>query len=336
MADPYEHLRRFPLNVVLAALGFEEFRYRKAGTEGYGACPIHGSRKNMTCFSFNDDGRFNCFSCSAKGRGAIDLVMQIQKVGFKEAVDWLQAMRPAQPTTTRCDHKFIDSDKCLKCGWSPELPQTYRTAPAQVPLAPITENPVFKGTYEKYAVPSPWLSARGLTDATCRHFDVFQYDNPKRRSAYSGSVMLKIRRWCDGKGVGYLIRNIGEITPEKPKYLLPKGICKTLELFGAWQLKEKAPIRVLYVVESPFAVMKFHQHGLPAVSPFGWAVSDQQLDILGSLAKGCCYLPDRNVYAQAEAVAGFLSQRLWVKLPQLPANVDDPEQLDASQIAKLA
>src|SRR4051812_46041839 len=67
MSDQYEHVRRYPLNVVLAALGFETFKYRKAGTEGYGACPIHGSKKNTTCFSFDDDGKWNCFSCGAHG-----------------------------------------------------------------------------------------------------------------------------------------------------------------------------------------------------------------------------------------------------------------------------
>ena len=25
----------------------------------------------------------------------------------------------AETTSRRCDHKFIDSNRCLKCGWSP-------------------------------------------------------------------------------------------------------------------------------------------------------------------------------------------------------------------------
>jgi DNA primase len=62
---------------------------------------------------------------------------------------------------------------------------------------------------------------------------------------------------------------IGEATPEKPKYSLTAGLHKGLEMFGAWQLKEKAPRRSIYLVESPLAVMKFHQMGVPAVSPFG-------------------------------------------------------------------
>jgi hypothetical protein len=40
-------------------------------------------------------------------------------------------------------------------------------------------------------------------------------------------------------------------------------------LFGAWQLRdeERGPLRIVYLVESPFAVMHFHQLGFPAVSP---------------------------------------------------------------------
>jgi len=36
MADPNDRLRSFPLNVVLAELGFEDWKWRNNGTEGYG------------------------------------------------------------------------------------------------------------------------------------------------------------------------------------------------------------------------------------------------------------------------------------------------------------
>jgi DNA primase len=41
-------------------------------------------------------------------------------------------------------------------------------------------------------------------------------------------------------------------------------------------------------------VLKFHQLGLPAVSPFGWSLSEQQIAILAELAKGVICLPDRQ------------------------------------------
>ena len=89
-------------------------------------------------------------------------------------------------------------------------------------------------------------------------YEVFQYLNPKRKSAYSGSIMLKIRRYSDGECAGYPSRNIGEITPETPQYRFPANFPKGLEVFGAWQIKQAGsslPLRVCDLVESPFAVL---------------------------------------------------------------------------------
>jgi hypothetical protein len=73
------------------------------------------------------------------------------------------------------------------------------------------------------------LQARGLTQATLDHYNVFQYSNPARRSVYNGSVLLKISRWSDGECVGYLSRKIAEVTPEKAKYAFSKGLVKSLD-----------------------------------------------------------------------------------------------------------
>jgi DNA primase len=270
-----DSLRQIRLLSVLALLGVQfEFKTRKGDTEWYGPCPIHPAKTNRTSFSFDASGRFNCFSCGAKGRGAIDLVKAVRQVGFQEAVDLL-----------RSQHGNLIAHEAAK----PQVKQL------QVPGQPAT-NPPFKSTYEKYAVDSVWLKERGLLPDTLLRYEVFEYNNPARRSAYSGSVMLKIRRYSDGECVGYLSRNIGEITPAKPKYLFPKGLQKGLELFGAWQLKNDAsapaslPLRVGYLVESPFAVTKFHQLGFAAVSPFGWSCSPQQIQVLCELFRGVVFL----------------------------------------------
>jgi hypothetical protein len=219
-------------------------------------------------------------------------------------------------------------------------PQTSRKVHSSAETS-LTENAPFKGTYEKFAVQSDWLKERGLTPETCKRFGVFEYNNPKRRSAYTGSVMLKIRRYSDGECVGYLSQNTGAITPEKPKYCFPKGFQKHLELFGAWQIKNglteaaARPLRVVYVLESPFAVLKFAQLALPAVALFGWSASPEQASILAQLARGCVFLPDRDKFQEAHGVAGLLSQHLWTRTPQLPDGVDDPEQLSAEQIRAL-
>lgn len=104
---------------------------------------------------------------------------------------------------------------------------------------------------------------------------------------------------------------------------------------GAHELKDGAPHKLVYLVESPLCVMKFACMGLKAVSPFGWSVSDEQLGILQALAKGIIYLPDRNKYEDGKSVAATLAGKLWVKYPELPEGIDDPEGLTLEQIQAL-
>lgn len=307
--DQYEHVRNYPLNVVLAALGFETFKYRKAGTEGYGKCAICLPKKNTTAFSFDDSGKFHCFACGAKGRGAIDLVIAIRKCTFKDAVSFLEGISgaiAAKPTES----------------------------PGPEPTPALTENKHFSGaSYAKYAVPSPWLTARGLAEDTLKKFGVFQYCNPARKSAYANKVMIPVHRFADSELVAYLAR---DTNPDaEVKYVFPKGFQKSLEVFGASLLKDKRPHRVVYLVESPLCVMKFSQYGLPAVSTFGWSVSEAQAAILADLARGYIYLPDRDKAHEIGQSLLLLSRRCWVKCPELPAQIDDPERLTADQVAAL-
>jgi len=78
--------------------------------------------------------------------------------------------------------------------------------------------------------------------------------------------------------------------------------------------------------------MKFHQLGLPAVSPFGAFLAPEQVAILRQLAKGWIYLPDRDKFSAVEESLKLLSQFCWVKCPALPDGVDDPEYLSLDQI----
>ena len=100
--DKYESIRAMPFPALAAALGFDinNYRQRKHGQEYYGPCPVHGPKQNNTSFSYAADGRFNCFSCNAKGRGAIDLYKLVKNVGFQAAVEALgaaPAVEPSQP-----------------------------------------------------------------------------------------------------------------------------------------------------------------------------------------------------------------------------------------------
>ena len=134
-----------PLLPVLLALGWDAtaFKVWKQGQEFYGESPIHGRKKNNTAFSFHVDGRWNCFSCGKKGRGAIDLCMAVRSLGFQEAVATLRALDivslPAQAPTMRPTSTEIASE------------------------AATSENPPFAGHYHKYFVDSVWLRNADLS-----------------------------------------------------------------------------------------------------------------------------------------------------------------------------
>lgn len=319
MSDAYADLRNLPLQAVIWWLGIRtSWKTRKEDTEFYGTCPLHEAKRNTTSFSFDQEGRFHCFSCGAKGRGCLDFVMAYRKVGFKEAVEILKPFN-------------VQKDWVGPAAKKPAI-KLLQEQP--------TENKPFASTYEKYKVESPWLKARGFSRETLDRYEVFQYENPKRKSVYSGSVMLKIRRWSDSEPVAYLVRNIGEVTAENPKYRFPPKFQKSLEVFGAHQIRLSAgsalPLRVVYVVESPFACMKFAQLSLAAVSLFGWSASPEQAAIIAQIGKGCYFLPDRNKWTEAQATAGLLAKHLWTKMPSLPDGIDDPEQMDGEMIRSLA
>lgn len=302
MMNDYDALRALPLVSVFSVLGVQsDWKARKGGSEFYGRCPFHQAKRNQTSFSFDSSGRFNCFSCGIKGRGAIDAVRLFKKVGFQDAVTILGGVRTQAPAVV-----------------TPSAPD-------------LTENIPYKSSYEKFKVESSWLKERGVIQETLDHYGVFEYDNPKRKSAYSGKIMLPVRRYVDGEVVGYLAR----AKEGEPKYLFPKGVHKGLEVFGAWQLKASQPQRVVYLVESPFCVMAFHQLGLPAVSCYGWCVSPEQAVILSHLGKGYIYLPDRDKSADIGNSALLLSAKCWTRCPPLPEGVSDPEHLTRDQILAL-
>lgn len=151
MGDRHRPLRELPFQVLAIVLGFDlgRFRQRKGGSEWTGACPVHQPKKNSTSFSYATDGRWNCFSCSAKGRGGIDLCMAVRKVGFQEAVEILQP-HAGQAVVA----KAMAVPK-------PELRQI-QEMPA--------ENEARTFTYEQHYQPSEWLQNRNLAAETLSRY----------------------------------------------------------------------------------------------------------------------------------------------------------------------
>src|SRR5436190_267263 len=163
MEDKYKAVRELPFDVVARALGIDisRFKPRKGGTEWSGPCPLHQAKRNNTAFSYAQDGKFNCFSCGQKGRGAIDLYLKMRGGGFQEAVSFLEP--------------YARTASLVAQAKKPELKQVIYDSTAESKITDAqpagivdrpTENKPFKGSYEKFYKPHQWFAARGLAQDT--------------------------------------------------------------------------------------------------------------------------------------------------------------------------
>lgn len=62
-------------------------RLRKVGRRLTGLCPFHEERTSS--FVIYDNNSFHCFGCQAHGNNALDFVMKLENLSFKEAVERL-------------------------------------------------------------------------------------------------------------------------------------------------------------------------------------------------------------------------------------------------------
>lgn len=302
--DSYANLRSLSFPAVALAVGLDATKFKLKGKDWCGACPIHGSKNNVGCFRYEvDGGRWHCFSCGVKGRGGIDLAMKLRSIGFKQAVELLSAA-PA----------VVEPPK-----------EKSPTEGNSEPLKPFT------GQYHKYAVVCPWLESRCPDAAVRERYGVLFYQNDKRKSNVNRHVLIPVKD-IEGVQYGWLARNIGEPTADQPKYRWPANVPKSKFVFGAYELAEK-PVKVCYLVESPFTVLKFCTLGLHTLALYGWSVSPEQVELLAKVAKGCIVLPDKNKRQDVGPSLHLLAQRLWVRLPDYPA--EDPEALTLQQIQSL-
>jgi len=322
MADNLQHLRAMPFDVVAPVLGIDLKRFRHTRKNWQGACPVHNPKTNMTSFGYADDGRFSCFSCAIKGSGIIDLVKLVRQCNFTEATAWLEQNFGAgyQVPPGSESHVLGHPGAAGKASKKPFDPSKLK--------------------YHKYfRSPHAWLEARGLSLETCERYGVGYYENPARKSIYNCSVMIPFREFETGELAGYLSRNIGEVTADRPKYRMPAGFEKSRFLFGSWEIKQtagKLPVKVLFVVESPFTVCKFHQLGFDCVAAYGWSLSENQIGLLTNLARGLVLLPDSDKRDQLlQSRFDALLGHSWVKVPRLPDGCGDPETLQPEQIRAL-
>jgi DNA primase len=134
--------------------------------------------------------------------------------------------------------------------------------------------------------------------------------------------------------MGELVAYAGRaIDGSEPRYKLPAGFKKSLELFNLHRAVAGNEERSVVIVEGFFDCMKVHQAGFPAIALMGSSLSQKQEDLLAKHFRMAWLLLDGDDAGQgaADDCLARLAQRTFVRLVRLEDG-RQPDSLSADEI----
>jgi DNA primase len=196
-------------------------------------------------------------------------------------------------------------------------------------------NVPLKFRLDKLTQDHPSLAARGLTPETIADFGI----------GFCGKGMLAERiaipiRNPEGQVVAYAGRWPGEPPEGTPKYKLPQGFRKSLELFNIDRAIKEPSSKPLVIVEGFFGAMKLHQHGCrKVVAIMGSTMSAAQEELIRKHTNAnsqAIVMLDEDEAGRAgrEDIAGRLARFLFVKVHTFEQEGRQPEQLSAEEAVR--
>jgi DNA primase len=242
---------------VLERYGLLE-RLHRSGDSLSGPCPIHQGH-NPT--QFRVSASRNCWICFGDcqcGGSMVDFVSRMEGISIREAALQLQEWF------------------CLNPDDDPAPPPPAKV----VPVIPSSNRPLrFSLGVLEYQ--HSYLQQRGLTVETLAEFGVGMCAHGTLR----GWIAIPIHNE-QGKLVAYAGRWPGKPPDHQPKYKLPRGFRKSLELFNQHRAMESDPTEPLVVVEGFFGCMAVWQAGHRRVvalmgSMLSKAQEDRLVEIVG-------------------------------------------------------
>jgi DNA primase len=278
-----------------------------------GRCPIHRGQRDDSFRASLSKNAFHCFACQASGN-VLDFVAAMEKCSVREAAlrlqQWLGGLAPVAP---------------LALPW----PSPQEVRDRQLVRKKEAFNPPLPFALKGVDPTHPYLTQRGIERATAVAFGVGFYAGP---GLLSGRLAIPIRNPC-GEIVAYAGR---ALDGRPPKYRLPAGFRKSLELFNLHRAARTGSETVV-LVEGYFDCMRVHQAGFASVvALMGSSLSPaQERAVLQHFERVILMLDgDAAGRVATEAIAARLSRRCSV----MPARVSDggqPDQMSSAEIRAL-
>ena len=310
----------------------------KRGTDSLsGPCPIHKG-SNATQFRVSiSKNVWNCFSECKHGGNTLDFIARMENVSIHaaalKAIEWFSLDPEAMAADS--EQESGGPSEPAKPSVAPRpKPTATKPAPVQDPSSP---NKPLKFRLDKLERDHPYLTQdRGLSLETIVDFGIGYC----AKGMMAERIAIPIHNQ-EGNVVAYAGRFPGEPSEETPKYKLPPGFRKSLELFNIDRAMKESANKPLVIVEGFFDCMKIHQYGYrKVVALMGSTMSAAQEELIRRCTdrnSQVIVMLDEDEAGQTgrEDIAVRLAKFCFVKSHVFETPGMQPDQLSADEVAQL-
>ncbi len=313
-------------------------QFKRNGDSLSGPCPIHGG-SNPTQFRVSvSKNVWNCFSECKHGGNTLDFIARMDNVSIHaaalKAMEWFGLDADAMSgQSEEAEHSPAPARKreSVPAPREPSSKPAFAAEPEKV-----TPNKPLKFRLEKLEREHPYLAERGLTLETLVDFGV----GFCAKGMMAERIAIPIHN-PQGEVVAYAGRFPGEPGEGTPKYKLPQGFRKSLELYNLDRAVKEPAEQPLVIVEGFFSCMKFHQMGFrKVVALMGSTLSEAQEELLRrhtSSQTRIVVLMDEDEAGRngRDDLAVRLAKFAYVKMHVFAEEDQRPEDLKPEEITQL-
>jgi DNA primase len=311
-------------------------QFKRSGDSLSGPCPIHKG-DNPTQFRVSTTKNiWNCFSECKNGGNVLDFIAKMEDVSIHaaalKAVDWF-GLDKEEIQVKRDEDRVAGGESAKKSMLSAvKAPAKEQAAATEA----TTPNAPLKFRLEKLEREHPYLTERGLTMETIVDFGVGYCS----KGMMANRIAIPIHN-PEGQVVAYAGRYPGEPSEGIPKYKLPQGFRKSLEVFNLDRATKEPKEQPLVVVEGFFGCMKLHQNGCrKVVALMGSNMSAAQEELIRRHTDSRSQIivvldEDEAGRAGREDIAGRLAKFTFVRIHAFDQEGQQPDDLSAEEVVAL-
>jgi DNA primase len=310
-------------------------RFKRSGDSLSGPCPIHKG-DNPTQFRVSiSKNIWNCFSECKHGGNVLDFIARMENVSIHaaalKALEWFNLDSEALAANGGQDEE--ESEETPRPRLTPA-----KTAPKKTETQTETSAPnkPLKFRLEKLNAEHPYLTERGLTREIAMEFGAGYCE----KGMMANRIAIPILN-DKGEVVAYAGRCIGKPDENTPKYKLPQGFRKSLEVFNIDRAAKEPVSDPLIIVEGFFGCMKLHQNGCrKVVALMGSSMSLAQEELIRKHISGKTHVivmldEDEAGQVGREDIAVRLSKFTFVKVHSFAKEGQQPEELTPEEVIQI-